>query len=320
LGDKRGCFKTGCLGCLGTGGAVLLIVVVLLGLGLATGGRETRMVPIERTQTVPAASRTGSVTGEPLDLERPSLLDHEIEVAEPGRLVLDLHKGSFEIVPGPPGHSIRIEGRYDEGRFDLEETYETYGETGWIYRVSIDQRGFGLRPYVQHDGNKNRVRIIVPADMPLVLEGRVGVGESELELGGLWLLEVDLEIGVGDHTVSFDEPLPIPMGRLKLDTSIGALSVKNVGNASPHDVWIKHTIGETHIDLDGAWRRDAEALISCGIGQCDVRLPRDVNVELESARVAIGETRHPRERSAPPEGAPTLKLSVSGSIGEVSVR
>jgi hypothetical protein len=314
LSEGRGCFKFGCLGCLGTGAAVALVLVILVVLGLLTGGSEGRVETVDRSYRVPEVSRPDA------DDPDPTLLAHEIDVAEPGRIVLDLNRGSFEIRPGPSGESIRLEARYNEGRFELDESYETYGETGWIYRVSFDQRGFGLRPYIERDGDENRVRLIVPRDAPVILEGRIGIGESDLELGGLWVLGIDLDVGIGEHMVSFDAPLPIPMGPLRLDTSVGVLHVDKIGNASPREVWIKHSVGETRVDLDGEWRRDAEVLVSCGIGECDVRVPEDVGLEVERASVTIGESSGPRRRSAPEAGAPTLKLSVSGSIGEVRVR
>jgi hypothetical protein len=74
------------------------------------------------------------------------------------------------------------------------------------------------------------------------------------------------------------------------------------------------------VDLRGAWRRDAEVFVSCGIGACDVRVPRNVGLELDRASVMLGESSGPRTRPAPEAGKPTLRLSVSGNIGEVRVR
>jgi hypothetical protein len=322
LSEKRGCFKTGCLGCLGVTALVVVILVVLVLLGTLTGRGEERFEPVERTYSIPDVESPDSAGIAPAVEDAPieTLIAHEIDVAEPGRIVLDLNRGNFEIRPGPAGEPVRLEGRYDTGHFNLTERYESYGEVGWIYRVSFDQKGFGIKPFVDRQGKENRIRLIVPRDAPIVLEGRVGIGESELELGGLWLLDVDLDIGIGDHTVNFGEPLPVPMGRLRLDGSIGALIVDGIGNASPRAVSVKHSIGEVGVDLGGAWRRDAEVFVHCGIGECDVRVPRDVILELERASVALGEASRPRGRPETGAGWPTLKLSVSARIGEVRVR
>jgi hypothetical protein len=284
-------------------------------LGQVTGGHEDRMEPIDQAHALPGTMSPGPAA-EPL----PTMIDREIEVAEPGRVVLDVNRVSFEIVPGPAGEPIRLEGRYNAGRYNLTESYETYGETGWVYRVGIDERGIGLRPYIQTDDDEDRVTLIVPRDAPFMLEGRIGIGQSDLELGGLWLIDVELEFGVGDHTVRFDESLPIPMGRLRLDTSIGVINVREVGNASPREVWVKHSVGETRVDLRGAWRRDAEVFVNCGIGECDVRVPTDVGLAVDRASVMLGESSRPPDRAAPEPGAPTLQLSVSATIGQVRVR
>jgi len=312
LSERRGCFKAGCLGCGGLAVLAVVILVVLLAVGFLTGGRESRMEDIERSQPVSTARPAPPAAG--------GTIDHEIEVAEPGRIVLDLNRGNFEIVAGAEGESLRVEGRYDAGKFDLAESYETYGETGWIYRLEFDQRGTGLQPFVEHEESRNLVRLVVPPGVPIRLEGRVGIGQSHLRLGGLWLTDVDLEVGIGEHRVSFDEPLPVPVGRIRLDTSIGVLRVDRLGNASPSDVQIKHSMGETRVDLGGHWRRDAELFVSCGIGSCVVDAPDAASLKLERVGVAIGESRVPRRPADTIPGAPTLTLSVSGTIGEVRLR
>jgi hypothetical protein len=304
-GEKRGCFKVGCLSGLGGCAVVVLVIAVLLGIGLLTGSGDERFEPVDQAHAVPPMRETA-----------------EAHVQEPGRIVLDVTRGSFSIRPGPPGEPVRLEGAYDAGKFELEETFEAYGESGWIYRVRFDQKGFGLRPFIQHGESKNRLTLIVPRDTPVVLEGFIGIGESELELGGLWVAEVDLKFGIGEHALRFAEPLPLPMKRLRLDTSIGVLEVDSLGNASPRLVEVRHSVGETRIDLHGSWRQDAEIHIWCGIGECDVRVPDDVHVKLQRASLLIGESGSSlrRDRPEPDPAAPTLELSVSAQIGELKIR
>ena len=61
--------------------------------------------------------------------------------------------------------------------------------------------------------------------IPFALEGRVGIGESIIELGGLSVLAVDLDLGTGSHTMKFDEPTPAPIDSFDLTASIGELRV-----------------------------------------------------------------------------------------------
>jgi hypothetical protein len=154
------------------------------------------------------------------------------------------------------------------------------------------------------------------------LTGKVGIGESDLELGGLWLTDVALSIGVGEHEIGFRDPLREPLEEIRLRSSVGEVDVRRLGNASPRNVFLQHSVGEVRYDLRGDWLNDSEIDVACGIGECNVRLPRDdVAVELVRAGVTIGEenTGDVRRRGPAPPGAPTLRVGVSGTIGEVRV-
>jgi hypothetical protein len=93
-----------------------------------------------------------------------------------------------------------------------------------------------------------------------------------------------------------------------------------LGNASPGEVYASNRIGALSLDLEGEWKTDANVTASCGIGECTVRLPDDVFVEIDDADIGIGELSMPGDRGAPPPGAPTLTLKASGHLGEVSIR
>ena len=107
MSERRGCFKIGCLGCGGLAALTVVIVILLLVVGLVTGGRESRMEEIDRSQPVSFAMRAPSARGDAA--AGIGTIDREIEVAEPGRIVLDLNRGNFEIVPGAEGEPLRLE-------------------------------------------------------------------------------------------------------------------------------------------------------------------------------------------------------------------
>ena len=165
--------------------------------------------------------------------------------------------------------------------------------------------------------------MIVPPDLPFVLEGSIGIGESKLELGGLRLLDTDLELGVGAHEVSFSEPLAAPTASIRLDGFMGETKILGLGNASPASFMFDHFIGETLVDLRGEWQNDAVIDYRCGIGACILRAPDDdVGVLLDDAGVMIGESQLSRIENRPPAppGSPTLTLSITATIGEVNIR
>jgi hypothetical protein len=239
-----------------------------------------------------------------------------------GTVVLDIREGSFTIVPGEPGDPIRVDGRFDTGSFELTEEFSRTGELGWEYRVRFGpKRGWWLRLF-SSEANQNRIRITIPRNMPLVLEGYAGLGEFDFEFGGLWLAGADLELGAGEHRIRFSEPLVLPAEAIDFNGSFGAITVRDLGNASPGRFVVTQTAGELHVDLRGAWRNDATLEVRNTFGQIRVDAPDNARLVVESASVSLGEKRVASgiDESELPEDAPTLRLETSLTTGEIRVR
>ncbi len=312
---RRGCLRNALVGCLGVLLLAVAVPTVLVVLALVRGVPEPRPEQQQLTRPLPVEGQEPGTPG----TSPPGVPAAAIG----GRLILDLTMGSFSVVPGPPGQPIRVEADYDAGSFELVESYAPEGELGFTYELTFRSRIGWLRRLMGGiHAESNRVRLVVPRGVPLSVRGRIGVGESDLELGGLWITDADLRLGVGEHTVSFDEPGPVPMDSFRLSASVGEVRLERLGNASPARAELSQSLGEMGFDLSGAWRRDARVSVSCGIGECRVGLPGDeIRVDLERVSLTVGDQNVSSvdRRPPPPPGAPTLTLSVSGTLGELSV-
>jgi hypothetical protein len=320
-GQKRGCFKTGCFGCLGLGACMLVGIVFLLVMAKINSGTKARVEDRHYEQQLPFIDRDSErVTSAASEHGPFRLAPADVAVREPGRIVFDIAMADFSIEPGPAGEPLRVEAQYDSARYELLETLESYGEVGWTYRLSFDSKSW-LKMIGINNSEHIRVRLIVPRDSPLSIEGTTGIGKSELELGGLWLIDVDLETKLGEHRVSFSEPLAGPMNSFKMKSGMGELSIDQLGNASPLTVALDHNIGEISVGLLGPWMRDADIDIDVGLGGCSVLVPDNVALDLETS-IMIGEQRTPGMTDLPDlaEDAPTLHITGSQSIGELSIR
>ncbi len=317
----RGCFKLGCFGCL----ALVAVPVLLAGMLFAVmhfrGPHEPQMERRELTQDVPVAE---SAPAQPAPGEEspPGTPPAEVALNEPGRVIINVEPfGRFLIEPGPPGAPIRVEADYDVSAFSLEQTYEASGETGWIYRLDFHRTASWLSLLGFNDSDDNEIRLILPRDTPISIEGSVGLGVSDIELGGLWLVGADLEVGMGDHFINFDKPLPVPSGPLRFKGTRGSLRVARVGNASPPSLDLEHSMGDVELDLRGPWVRDARIDARCGMGSCRIRLPEGVHLDLQKVTVSMGDKnlRGLRDLPPPPQNAPTLTLSLSSRMGDLRV-
>jgi hypothetical protein len=314
-----GCLKFGCLGCLTLIAGSVGLLLMLGAMQVAFQPSEAEMEKTEYSHPLPE-SVAGLLKESPEAREVLPLPDSVNPDVQPGRLELDLSLGTFIIKPGPAGQPIKVEAEFDGKSFKLEEEFTISEEGTWSYAIDFGSR-HGVFSMLFSKESNNRVVITIPRDQPFEIVGEIGVGESEFDLSGLWIREVDLEVGVGEHEFVFREPSPFPMERFKLESSVGELTVRQLGNASPRTVQVSHHIGEFSLDLRGAWQEDAEVDVSLNIGEFDLRLPHNMRVKLEGGRVVIGDRRVDlRDEEDLPEDAPTMTLRAQGKIGEIKIR
>ena len=296
-GKRSGCLRFGCL-------SVLILVGVSLCWALVLFG------------TAFVGSRTESVKRQELrrDVDRPPS-DEPSAPATPldgeGLLILDFSVGDFEIQPGAAGDPIRVEASYDTSSYELEESFEPGSDGGWVYRVAFRQTGLikdgGLR--VLFGASYPELRVFVPPDVPIALRGRFDKGGADLELGGLWLTDVDLELEKGGLDVNIGRPLAAPVHSFRVHGKQGGMSTRMLGNASPAEVDIFWQQGGSEVDLRGEWLNDSDVRIRSRMGGNHVQLPRGVRIEGLPGR---GPLMAPSDEEVP---LPTLHMSISSLMG-----
>ncbi len=331
-GRGKGCFKVGCTGC-------LLVIAALVGVGLLFGAihlttdwgdpnPEQRAVERELPAAPPLPNLPELPDAPPGSGELPAIpiaplpADFDPSEVRAGVLELDLNMGEFIIQPGPAGEPIRVEADYDTSAFELSESYDERGDGTWKYKIGFGSKGgwFGLLLRGGSQG-RNRVTITVPRDQPLDIVGTIGTGQSEIDLGGLWLRDVDLDLDMGEHFLEFREPLRVPMSRFVVDSSMGSVELRGLGDASPQSVQVDHGMGEVLVDLSGTWHNDADVEVSFSMGEARLWLPETgVNIDIDRASVAMGERQLRVDETTENPDHPTLTLRLSGSMGELQVK
>jgi hypothetical protein len=110
---------------------------------------------------------------------------------------------------------------------------------------------------------------------------KAGAGEGNLDLTGLQLERLNVDMGAGDFAVRFDEATDTKMERLTINAGAGKIDVDAIGNVSPRDVVVQGGAGDITLDLTGEWSRSADIEITAGIGSLALRLPADVGVQVD---------------------------------------
>lgn len=306
-GGCRTAFKFGCLGCL----AVLFLLTVMAAITFGIAWNQVRNEEVETQELTQVLA-----VPEPLAVEEEALeVPREFVVPQTaGRVVLDLRNTVFEIRPAEPGEPLTVKARFDINAYDLTESLEEGSDDrGWIYNVRFRRTSDSYALTVLKEllgGSKPKVKIFLPVDLPFDLEADFMQGGADVELGGLWLTNVDIRFLQGGGAVQFSEPLQHPAESVAIQFTQGGGAVEGIGNASPNAVDVSFSMGGGYLDLRGSWQRDAQITIDQSMGGVSVQLPDNVALR------GIG--RHDTEE--PTEGGkevPVLRFSTSSHLGEL---
>jgi hypothetical protein len=284
--------KYGCFGCLGIGGLALGVVLVV--------------------------ALVASVTARPERME-----DHELrpeiplEAPRGGSVVLDIREAELRVEPAGPGEPLRIEARYDVNAFALEQRLEppTGVDGAWTYRATFRRSGgagtfAGLVSLIR--GSTARIRVFLPADVPVDLSLRLKEGGTVVRLGGLWLRTAEIELESAALDLDVADPLREPMESLSIRAAKGGCLLNHLGNASPRRLDVRYRMGGIDMDLGGRWLADATISIDGGLGGGVVHLPAGVILEgLDLPVIAAPTTAELKP--------PTLKFSVSTRVGRLEL-
>jgi hypothetical protein len=310
MAQGSGCtsgFKVGCFGCLAF--VLLLVILAAVVFGIAWNQVRTEEVTNEKLTRILTVPEAPAIEDAPLEVPT------EFVVEEPaGRVVLDLRNTVFKVKPARPGEALSVKATFDANHYGLSESFsESSDDQGWTYEVSFRRTSGSYALTALKEllgGTKPDVDIYLPVDLFYDLELDVMQGGAEVELGGLWLANIDIRFLQGGGAVEFSQPLQHPAETMAIQFSQGGGAVEGLGNASPRSVDVSFSMGGGYLDLRGPWQGDAEITIDQSMGGVSVHLPKNV--------VLRGIGRYDTEApAASDEQVPVLRFSTSSHLGEL---
>ena len=298
-------FKYGCFGCLG----IIVLMVGSLAIVIGVAKMQAGDAEVTRESTSPEIPQ--------VTFELPETVITE-GVALPGAsgtIELDLAGGEFHIKPAAQGDSLHVEAVYDKQTFTFEESLKIDDDDTWVYRVTFRQTQTGLMSILTglFSDVDPRVDVYLPTDRPVALDLRLAKGGAEVELGGLWITEADINMEMGGMALEVSEPLQAPMDRLSASASMGGFAVSRLGNASPRVLEVDAQMGGMALDLRGKWVTDSDVSIRFAMGGAQLTLPDGVRFQgLSQPGVSV-----PEDAEIPP---PTLKFDITGEPENLEIQ
>jgi hypothetical protein len=113
------------------------------------------------------------------------------------------------------------------------------------------------------------------------IEMEIGACEGRMELGGIPLTSLILDIGAADLEIEFSEPNPVRLEELNVDCGASSLEINELANANVASMEFDVGAGSCEIDLRGDIKGETRIDISVGVGSMDVILSPDVALMVE---------------------------------------
>lgn len=291
-------------GCVWAVGLVIVgvIVAVMLGLGGLCASFERIVQTVLPTVEVGETTRT-AVTVPRLNTAGP--IDLDIEFGS-GRLSLQPGAGT-EVISGTAVYNvaqlvpkITVEGN------NIRLEHET--PVGWAGLTTANLQ------------NEWDLKL---GTAPLNLKIDTGAAKSDIELGGLSLLELEVSQGAASFELAFSEPNRVNMSLLRFKSNASTAELTGLANARAEAIIIESGLGDSTLDFSGNLQRDLEVTLEGGASSMTLIIPpgtpAQVTIESESTNITTQGDWQTAENgyTLPGEGP---KIVVQASLEDGSLR
>ncbi len=200
-----------------------------------------------------------------------------IEGAKRLDVQLDFGAGELWITPDAIKEAAVFDITYDSRNVDYTVDYDVNGSTGHLTAES-DHKDNGN---IDTDDNKWEVRL--SRDYPLELSLDIGACDAEIDLGGLRLEDLSIDVGATSTSITFSEPNPGEMRELRFEAGASSVKATKLGNANFRECSFDGGAASLDLDFRGDYRGASDISVTVGMGSADIVLPKGVPCRIEGA-------------------------------------
>lgn len=190
---------------------------------------------------------------------------------------LEYAAGELRVRPAAAGLLYRMQLRYDER---AARPVSVYDRSAGTLRLGVESTRGGRRGQRSERGGTATVELAPAVPMALALE--FGAGRADLELGGMAVRSLDVATGASETELRWRTPNRVAASEVRIASGASRLGVRGLGNARAERIRYEGGVGETTLEFDGAWNRNADVSVEMGLGAVTLRFPRALGVRIES--------------------------------------
>ncbi|UCE24257.1 MAG: hypothetical protein JSU74_13360 [Candidatus Zixiibacteriota bacterium] len=202
----------------------------------------------------------------------------KIEMKDADEVVLrcELGAGEFTISPGDIAEAAIVDITYNPRRVDYFVDSEEKRGKCYIELESEHHSKSNI------DTENNIWDIVLSTRYETSVEIDIGACDAAIDLGGIPLKEMTLDIGAASGVIEFSKRNPIRLEELDIDAGASSLEIHDLGNANFDYFNFDGGAGSFDLDLSGKYDGESIVSIDIGLGSADITLPEDVAFRIET--------------------------------------
>lgn len=201
----------------------------------------------------------------------------DAEGAKKIEVELDFSAGELRIHPEDMSEAAVLDVLYDPRRVEYDIEYDVSKATGHL-SIETDHR---KRKSIDTDDNK--LEMILSTRYPTSLEMDIGACDAEIDLGGIPLEYLDIDVGAVSGDIDFSEPNPMRLKEINIDAGASSLDMHSIGNANFELMSFSGGASSFDLDFRGQYKGESTIDIDIGVSSADIILPRGIPVRVETS-------------------------------------
>lgn len=202
-------------------------------------------------------------------------------------LLVDVNFGNgyIDIRPGTENQLFGAELFYEGARPEVK--YERIGEDGRLHiyfsgnlAKSGDEEGASKSISSLNKMYENSLNLLLTDKIVTDMDLELGVIKGTIDLSGLRIRQLKMQIGVIKGDLLFNKPNPVVMEGCFIEGGVGKFSAEKLGNANFDYFSFEGGVGSYVLDFSGEYRHSGKIKIEMGMGKLLLYLPRKVGTRI----------------------------------------
>jgi hypothetical protein len=190
-------------------------------------------------------------------------LESDISIAE---LTISTHDG---------GDLLTSEARYDADRVDVDVDFEKAGASADLY-ISSEK----ISRRLELDTDDCRWDISLSRDYIWDVDLDIGFADGEVDLSGLPVERLKMDIGASECRVVFDQPNPERLRKFEINAGAGDIEMTGLGYSNFEHLSFDGGAGKFVLNFDGLDKGHHTAKIDVGVGEARIELPENYPIRV----------------------------------------